>query len=80
MAGFPGPASAGSGQVVRVNEDGTLTSIATGLVFPTGMTFGPDGKLYVSNFGFGVPPVGLGQIMRITVPHSEECGSQDQQD
>ena len=80
VAGFPGPASAGSGQVVRVNEDGTLTSIATGLVFPTGMTFGPDGKLYVSNFGFGVPPVGLGQIVRITVPHSEECGVQDQQD
>lgn len=68
VAGFPGPAAAGSGQVVRVNDDGSLKTIATGLVFPTAMTFGPDGKLYVSNFGFGVPPVGLGQIVRITVP------------
>jgi hypothetical protein len=28
------------------------------------MTFGPDGNLYVSNFGFGAPP-GLGQVVRI---------------
>jgi hypothetical protein len=67
VAGFPGPAAAGSGQVVRVNGDGSLTTIATGLVFPTAMTFGPDGNLYVSNFGFGTPP-GTGQIVRITLP------------
>jgi hypothetical protein len=29
------------------------------------MTFGPDGKLYVSNFG--AAPAGLGQIVRITI-------------
>jgi hypothetical protein len=29
------------------------------------MTFGPDGALYVSNFGFGAPPIGLGQILRV---------------
>jgi hypothetical protein len=69
-AGFPGLKSAGTGQVMRVNRDGSLTTIASGLVFPTAMTFGPDGELYVSNFGFGVPPVGLGQIVRITVPDS----------
>jgi hypothetical protein len=68
VAGFPGPAAAGSGTVVRVNPDGSLTTIVTGLVFPTAMTFGPDGALYVSNFGFGLPPVGLGQIVRITLP------------
>lgn len=67
VAGFPGPSAAGSGKVVRVNRDGSLTTIADGLVFPTAMTFGPDGKLYVSNFGFGVPPVGLGQIVRINM-------------
>src|SRR2546421_5508802 len=56
VAGFPGPAAAGSGQVVRVNADGTLTTIASGLTFPSAMTFDPDGDaLYVSNFGFGVP-------------------------
>jgi hypothetical protein len=63
--GSPGPAAAGSGMVVRVNDDGSLTTIASGLVFPTAMTFGPDGALYISNFGFGAPPIGLGQILRV---------------
>ena len=31
------------------------------------MTFGPDGALYVSNYGFGFPP-GAGQIVKVTVP------------
>jgi hypothetical protein len=70
VPGFPGPAAAGTGQVVRVNPDGSLAIIASGLVFPTAMTFGPDGALYVSNFGFGVPdnPPSMpdpGQIVRI---------------
>jgi hypothetical protein len=29
------------------------------------MTFGPDGNLYVSNFGFGVPVPGAGEIVHI---------------
>jgi hypothetical protein len=32
------------------------------------MTFGPDDALHVSNVGFGPPPVGMGEILRITVP------------
>jgi hypothetical protein len=64
VAGFPGPATKGTGEVVRVNWDGSTDTIATGLSFPTAMTFGPDGKLYVSNFGFGAPP-GSGQILQI---------------
>jgi hypothetical protein len=68
VAGFPGPAAAGSGQVVRVNADGTLTTIASGLTFPSAMTFDPDGDaLYVSNFGFGVPVPGAGQIVRVAI-------------
>jgi hypothetical protein len=47
---------------------GTRDVIATGLFLPTAMTFGPDGALYVSNVGFGPPPVGMGEILRITVP------------
>lgn len=65
VAGFPGPDAAGSGKVVCVNGNGTLNTVATGLVFPTGMAFGPDGKLYVSNFGFGIPTPGAGQIVRV---------------
>ena len=67
VASFPGPAAAGSGKVVRVNDDGKLTTIASGLTFPTAMTFNLDGEeLYVSNIGFGAPP-GAGQIVRIDI-------------
>jgi hypothetical protein len=69
--GQPGP-TPGFGKVVRVTDDG-LEDIATGLSLPTAMTFGPDGNLYVSNVGFGPPPVGLGQVVKITVPPAKEC-------
>jgi hypothetical protein len=58
----------GDGKVVRIDPSGKQTEIASGLFFPTAMTMGPDGALYVSNVGFGPPPVGLGQILRIEVP------------
>jgi glucose/arabinose dehydrogenase len=61
-----GPPTPGTGQVVRVPPAGDVTTVAQGLTFPTAMTFGPDGQLYVSNFGFGFPP-GAGQIVRIEV-------------
>jgi hypothetical protein len=62
-AGDPAP---GNCKVVRVKADGDIENIATGLVVPTAMTFGPDGKLYVSNFG--AAPAGAGQIVRIDIP------------
>jgi hypothetical protein len=62
---FPTP---GTGKVVRVDGKNKITEIATGLAVPTGMTFGPDGNLYVSNVGFGAPPVGAGQVLKISVP------------
>jgi len=65
VAGDPTPFT---GKVIRVDRSGQQTEIASGLFFPTGMTLGPDGALYVSNVGFGPPPVGMGEILRITVP------------
>jgi len=62
-AGFPTP---GVGKVVRLNRTGDIEDVATGLSVPTGMTFGPDGDLYVSNWG--AAPAGAGQIVRITIP------------
>lgn len=59
---FPQP---GFGKVTRVNFDGSLTDVVTGLSVPTAMTFGPDGKLYISNFG--AAPAGAGQIVKATV-------------
>jgi hypothetical protein len=62
VAGFPTP---GAGKVVRITRQGVIEDVATGLVVPTGMTFGPDGQLYVSNFG--AAPPGTGQIVRISI-------------
>lgn len=53
------------GQIVRVDPSGHQAVIVTGLTTPTAMTMGPDGALYVSNVGFGPPPVGLGQIVKV---------------
>lgn len=53
----------GTGAVVRVEPSGMRQTIITGLTLPTAMTFGPDGALYVSNGGFGLPP-GMGQVLR----------------
>ena len=62
---FPTP---GTGKVLRVDGKNKYTEIATGLMLPTAMTFGPDGNLYVSNWGFGPPPSGMGQVLRVIVP------------
>ena len=47
----------------RVNGSNQLEDIVTGLVVLTGLTTGPDGALYLSNFG--AAPAGLGQILRV---------------
>jgi plastocyanin len=56
------------GEVQRVNHDGSVTPIVIGLMFPTAMDFGPDGALYVSNYGNEAND-GQGQVLRI-VPGS----------
>jgi hypothetical protein len=60
---FPTPFT---GRIIRVNPNGTKDVIADGLALPTGMTFGPDGNLYVSNWGFGAGPGG-GQVLKVTL-------------
>lgn len=55
-----------TGRVTRVHPNGAQEVVADGLMFPTGMAMGPDGNLYVSNWGFGTPP-GSGQIVKIDI-------------
>src|SRR5580765_770997 len=64
----PGPEPS-TGRLVRFSADGrtrTVIDTGTSLFFPTAMTFGPDGALYVSNMGFGPP---FGEILRIELPN-----------
>jgi hypothetical protein len=72
---FPAPNQIGSGRVVRIDGDGTRTTVVDGLSFPSAMTFGPDGLLYISNFGFGTP---TGEIVRADVDGGS-CGGDDDQ-
>jgi sugar lactone lactonase YvrE len=60
----PGGLTPGTGDIVRLDANGSRHIIASKLSFPTAMTFGPDGKLYVSNWGIGPP--GAGEIVQIS--------------
>jgi hypothetical protein len=68
----------GTGRVLRINHSGAVEEIASGLSLPTGMTFGPDGDLYVSNWGYGPP--NMGEIVRIKIPDHRAENDSDESD
>ncbi|MDE2562503.1 MAG: ScyD/ScyE family protein [Sphingomonadales bacterium] len=59
---FPAPLT---GKITRVRPDGEKETVADGLNFPTAMTYGPDGNLYVSNNGIGAP--GDGEVLKVDI-------------
>jgi hypothetical protein len=65
MSTTPGGPTPGTGAIVRVRAGGPAETVASGLIFPTGMTVGRDGAFYVSEQGFGFP-AGAGRVLRIT--------------
>jgi hypothetical protein len=72
----PMPSATNTGMVVRLNERGGWDPVVTGLSFPTAMTFGPDGNLYVSNQGFGQPTNTAGEIVRVQLdPNDHDARS-----
>jgi hypothetical protein len=61
---FPTP---GTGKVIRFSPwSGKRETIVSGLNVPTGMVFGPDGKLYISNWGLTPVAKGGGQILQVS--------------
>jgi plastocyanin len=61
------------GEIRRVNSDGTTSLVVSGLMFPTSMAAGPDGALYVSNYG-NESNDGQGQILRVVVGTQPAAG------
>jgi hypothetical protein len=64
----PGPVPA-TGRLIRILPNGQQQVLIDStpddpLVFPTGLTVGLDGSLYISNFGFGPPG---GEILKVEV-------------
>jgi sugar lactone lactonase YvrE len=62
----PGPGAdpgVGNGRLLRKTPDGDPEVLVDGLVFPAGVAVGPDGALYVTNFG--IFPGG-GEVLRVT--------------
>jgi hypothetical protein len=65
--GFPAP---GFGKVRRLQSNGAWQDVITGLNIPTGMTWGPDGRLYISDFSaVPAPHYGLGRILSFDVAY-----------
>ncbi len=53
-----------AGGLYSVGSDGSVTEqLSEGLVLPAGMAFGPDGTLYISNYGL-MP--GMGEVISVT--------------
>jgi len=65
LSDAPGYPTPGDGKVVRVLRNGQIEEVITGLAVPTGMTFSPRGKLYISNLG--AAPGAAGQILRYDI-------------
>lgn len=56
------------GRLIRVNTDGTRTTILEGLTFPGGVAVGPDGAVYLTNFGIFPTSAGGGQVLKVAEP------------
>ena len=57
----------GTGSLIRMDSTGQWETIVSGLSFPSAVTPGPDGALYISECGYHCAP-GEGRILRVSVP------------
>jgi plastocyanin/sugar lactone lactonase YvrE len=55
---------ANTGGLFRIDKDGSAHAIVTNLMFPTAMTFGKDGAIYLSDFG-NEANFGEGVLLRV---------------
>ncbi|HEX2777869.1 MAG TPA: ScyD/ScyE family protein [Gemmatimonadaceae bacterium] len=55
------------GSVVRVAPDGTRETVITGIRSATGLAIGPDGAIYVTQYGAKTRQLPLGEVLRFTL-------------
>jgi DNA-binding beta-propeller fold protein YncE len=70
LAAPGGPPLAGPGKLLRINADGSRTTLADNLFYPGGLAIANDGTIYVTNFSIvpgPMPPAfpSGGQVLRI---------------
>ncbi|WP_342115297.1 ScyD/ScyE family protein [Pseudoduganella sp. OTU4001] len=70
LSGQAGPPLATPGKLIRINADGSRTTLADNLFYPGGLAIANDGTIYVTNFGIvpGATPPAFptgGQVLRI---------------
>ena len=56
-----------AGSVIRVAPDGTRQTVITGIRMPTGIAVGPDGAIYVTQYGAKMKLTPLGEVLRFTL-------------
>ena len=76
-----------AGRLVRVERDGSLTPILTGLAFPTALLAGRQGEFYVTNCGYhcddrsgfpaSMPSLRAGQVLKVTLRDARAEGDED---
>jgi len=77
-----------NGRLVRVERNGTLTPIVTGLAFPSALLAGRRGEFYISNCGYhcddrsnfpaSLPSLQSGQVLKVVIPGGDaDCDDPD---
>ena len=55
------------GSLIRVAPDGTREKVITGVRMPTGLAIGPDGAIYMTQWGAKTRQTPLGEVLRFTL-------------
>jgi hypothetical protein len=76
-----------AGRLVRVERNGSLTPILTGLAFPTALIAGRDGAFYVTNCGYAcndrtnfpaaLPSLRAGQVLKVKLGGGQRAHYED---
>jgi hypothetical protein len=86
-SGMPPLSDPSAGRLLRVERDGTVTPLITGLTFPTALIPGRNGEFYISNCGYHCddlthaplsrPSLQVGQILKVELAQRPASREED---